>query len=300
MNKDERDIVIIALTFLFDYQTTDSWSSIWSILEQEPNLGRELIESVAKRNFSFSGELKLNLNEKQLADLYIWLVRQYPYHEDPDYSNGEVHVLGPRDRVVRLRNNILRQLENFGTAQGCDQLERIIGEFPKLLHRLNQTLISAKDSMRRKTWHAPQPKDVINTILDQDPIVSKTVRGNQATHRENWYNKFFRLTIVVKYINNMVKNSNINTDCGDVINNLANGEGNTINGADPKTNPNSGDIWNKILGIMTIVGVVAAVLGLFGNGILNEPIKRLLGIDQQPSLSPTPTVPSPSSTPDSE
>ncbi|WP_154659962.1 hypothetical protein [Moorena producens] len=51
---------------------------------------------------------------------------------------------------------------------------------------------------------------------------------------------------------------------------------------------------------MTIVGVVAAVLGLFGNGILNEPIKRFLGIDQQPSLSPTPTVPSPSSTQSSE
>ncbi|EGJ29269.1 hypothetical protein LYNGBM3L_67080 [Moorena producens 3L] len=228
LNKDERDRVIIALTFLFDYQTTDRWSSIWSILEQEPNLGREFIESVAKRHMLFSGELKLELNEKQLADLYIWLVRQYPYDEDPDYSNGEVHVLGPRDRVVRLRNNILRQLENFGTAQGCDQLERIIGEFSELPW-LNKTLISAKDSMRRKTWNALEPKDVIKTILYHDPIVSKTVGDNQSTYNIDLYNEGGNVSIGGKDITNMAKNSKINTDGGDVITNSNNKNRGSVN-----------------------------------------------------------------------
>ncbi|AOY79207.2 hypothetical protein BJP36_04040 [Moorena producens JHB] len=319
LNKDERDRVIIALTFLFDYQTTDSWSSIWSILEQEPNLGRELIESVAKRHMLFSGELKLNLNEEQLADLYIWLVRQYPYDEDPDHSNGVAYDVSPRDRVARLRDDILRQLQNLGTAQACDEVERIIREFPELPW-LKTRLISAKYSMRRKTWKALQLKEVIYQILDQDPIVSKTVGDNQATYNiEIFDNKGGIVTIGGKDINNMAKNSKINTDGGDVITNSNNknrgsvnnsktittnkigkGKRNTIKVADPKTNHNSEDIWNKISVIMTIVGVVAAVLGLFGNGILNEPIKRFFIIDQQPSLSPTPTVPSPSSTPDSE
>ena len=52
--------------------------------------------------------------------------------------------------------------------------------------------------------------------------------------------------------------------------------------------------------IIVFLALVAAVLGLFGNGIFNEPIQRFFRIDQQPSLSPTPTVPSPFSTPDSE
>ncbi|NEO11233.1 MULTISPECIES: hypothetical protein [unclassified Moorena] len=316
LNKDERDRVIIALTFLFYYPTTNSWSSIWSILEQEANLdlGRELIELVANPNKSFLGllELKLNLNEKQLADLYIWMVRQYPYDEAPDHSN---YFLGPREMVARLRDDILRQLKNIGTPDACEEVEGIIRECPQLPW-LKKTLISAKDSMRRKTWKALQPKKVIDDILAHDSR-SKTVQGNQGTSNNivNLDNKGGIVNIGGKNTNTMAENINNNTNGGDVINNtgivdnrkignnnniIANGEGNNINVNDSKSNPNSGDIWNKILGIVTIVGVVAAVLGLFGNGIFNEPNKRFFRIDQQPSLSPTPTVPSPSSTPDSE
>ncbi|NEO81319.1 hypothetical protein [Moorena sp. SIO4G3] len=224
LKKDERDRVIIALTFLFYYQTADSWSSIWSILKQQPNLGRrvnaskfykpysekiskliskstylmnlissrrfkircvcpdlgrELIQSVAERHMLFSGELKLELNEKQLADLYIWLVRQYPYDEDPAHSNFEVYIVSPRDQVARLRDNILRQLESRGTAQACDQVERIIRKFTELPW-LKTRLISTKESMRRKTWNALQPEEVIHKILYQDSKVSNTVQDNQA------------------------------------------------------------------------------------------------------------------------
>ncbi|WP_158069411.1 hypothetical protein [Moorena bouillonii] len=289
LNKDERDRVIIALTLLFDYHTADSWSSIWSILEQEPNLGRELIESVAKRNFSFSSELKLNLNEEHLADLYIWLVRQYPYHEDPDYSNGEVHVLGPRDRVARLRDDILRQLKNIGTPDACEQVERIIGEFTEL-PSLKTSLISAKESMRRKCWKALQPEEVIDEILDHDPIVIKTVGDNQATSNidniDNWYNECYVTRI--ENINNMVENNTINTDGGDVITNsnnnnsgsvnnsktittnkIENGKGNTINVADSKSNPNSVSIWVKtgvIIGCLSLLVAVSVLL--LGNGLL--------------------------------
>ncbi|NER88956.1 hypothetical protein [Moorena sp. SIO3A2] len=318
LKKDERDRVMIALTLLFRYPTADRWSSIWSILEQEPNLGRDLIESVAYRYYSFPGHLELNLNEKQLADLYMWLVRQYPYHEDPDHSNGVRYNVSPRDKVARLRDDILRQLENFGTPQACDQLERIFGKFPEL-RWLKQRLISARDTMRRKTWNALEPKDVIKTILYHDPIVSKTVGDNQSTYNIDLYNEGGNVSIGGKDITNMVKKKTFNTDGGDVITNSNNknrgsvnnsktittnkigkGKRNTIKVTDPKTNPSSGDLWNKILGIMTIVGVVAGVIGLFGNGIFNEQIKRFFRIDQQPSLSPTPTVPSPSSTQSSE
>ncbi|AOW98729.1 hypothetical protein BJP34_04045 [Moorena producens PAL-8-15-08-1] len=284
LKKDERDRVIIALTLLFRYPTPDRWSSIWSILEQEPNLERELIQSVAYRYSSFPGHLELNLNEKQLADLYIWFVRQYPYDEDPDHSNGVPYNVTPRDRVARLRDNILQQLENFGSAQACEQVERIIGEFPELLW-LNQRLISAKDSMRRKTWKALQPEKVINRILAHDPRVIKTVPGNQAIYIE-LYNE--GNVTIEKNINTMVKNSKINTDGGDVITNSNNnnsgsvnnsktittnkiekGKGNTIKVADSKSNPNSVSIWVKtgvFIGCLSLV--VAVIVLLLGNGLL--------------------------------
>ncbi|NEO36356.1 MAG: hypothetical protein F6J90_08500 [Moorea sp. SIOASIH] len=343
LKKDEREKVIIALTFLLYYPTADRWSSIWSILEQEPKLkqefiesvanrnnlffgllelklkqerklGREFIESVANRNNLFIGllELKLKVNEKQFADLYIWLVSQYPYHEDPDHSNGVPYDVSPRDRVARLRDDILQHLASLGTPDACYQLDSIIQKFPELPW-LKKTLISAKDTMRRKSWNGLQPEKVIKKILDHDPRVNQTVGDNQATYNiEIGDNQGGIVNIGGKNTNNMAKNSKINTDGGDFLNNSYNknkgsvknsktittnkigkGKRNTIKVTDPKTNPNR-------ISIIAIVTLVLTGLGLIGNGIFNEQIKRFFRIDQQPSLSPTPTVPSPSSTPDSE
>ncbi|NEP28004.1 hypothetical protein, partial [Moorena sp. SIO3I6] len=206
-----------------------------------------------------------------------------------------------------------RQLKNIGTPDACEQVERIIGEFTEL-PSLKTSLISAKESMRRKTWQQLQPEEVIDEILDHDPRVNQTVPVNQATYIENYnYNEG---DLSIKNNIKMVdENNTINTNGGDVINNtgivdnrkignnnniIANGEGNKINVNDSKSNPNSGDIWAKGSVIIGFLALVVGVLGLFFNGISNEPIKRFFGIDQQPSLSPTPTVPSPSSTPDSE
>ncbi|GAC1502687.1 MAG: hypothetical protein NVS2B14_15320 [Chamaesiphon sp.] len=80
---------------------------MWSVLQQDPDFGRELIEAVANR--SYPSGTRSKLNEGQLADLYIWLVRQYPYNEDPDHSNDVIaHVVGIRESVanfsIRIRN----------------------------------------------------------------------------------------------------------------------------------------------------------------------------------------------------
>lgn len=162
LDEDERQRVIIASKVLFDHATSSSWSVVWSVLQQDPDFGRELIEAVANR--SDPSGTRSKLNEKQLADLYIWLVRQYPHNQDPDHSNDVMaHVAGTRESVANLRDGTLEQLKNFGTPHACNEIQRIAQEFPELTW-LKKTLIDAQNIMRRKTWEPPSPDEFLQII----------------------------------------------------------------------------------------------------------------------------------------
>jgi hypothetical protein len=165
LKEDERERVVIASKVLFNYATPSSWSVVWAVIQQNPDFGRELMEAVANR--SYPSGIRSELNEKQLADLYSWLVRQYPYNEDPDHSNDVMaHNVGTRESVANLRDGTLEQLKNLGTPQACNEIQRIAQEFPELTW-LKKTLIDAQSIMRRKTWEPASP-DTILQIFSSD------------------------------------------------------------------------------------------------------------------------------------
>ena len=173
LEEDKRERVIIASTVLFNYATPSSWSVVWAAIQQDPDFGRELIESVANR-FYPSG-IRSELNEKQLADLYSWLVRQYPYNEDPDHSNDLMaHNVGTRESVANLRDGTLGQLKNFGTPQACNEIQRIAHEFPELT-RLKKTLIDAQSIMRRKTWEPASPDTILKIFSSHNKQTMKKI-----------------------------------------------------------------------------------------------------------------------------
>jgi hypothetical protein len=173
LEEDKRERVIIASTVLFNYATPSSWSVVWAAIQQDPDFGRELIESVANR-FYPSG-IRSELNEKQLADLYSWLVRQYPYNEDPDHSNDVMaHNVGTRESVANLRDGTLGQLKNFGTPQACNEIQRIAHEFPELT-RLKKTLIDAQSIMRRKTWEPASPDTILKIFSSHNKQTMKKI-----------------------------------------------------------------------------------------------------------------------------
>ncbi len=162
LDEDKRERVIIASKVLFDHATSSSWSVVWSLIQQDSDFGRELIEAVPNRSTPSGTGSKLD--EKQLADLYIWLVRQYPHNEDPDHSNDVMaHVVGTRESVANLRDGTLEQLKNFGTPHACNEIQRIAQEFPELTW-LKKMLIDAQNIMRRKTWEPLSPDELLQII----------------------------------------------------------------------------------------------------------------------------------------
>jgi hypothetical protein len=68
-----------------------------------------------------------HLTEKQIADLYVWLVREYPSSKYPTQFEGFV---GAVDQIAWLRDNLLNYLRDRGTFQACEALEQILQEVP--------------------------------------------------------------------------------------------------------------------------------------------------------------------------
>ena len=173
LEEDKRERVIIASTVLFNYATPSSWSVVWAAIQQDPDFGREFIESVANRFYPRG--IRSELNEKQLADLYSWLVRQYPYNEDPDHSNDIMaHLVGTRESVANLRDGTLEQLKNFGTPQACNEIQRIAQKFPELIW-LKKTLIDAQNIMRRKTWEPASPDTILKIFSSHNKQTMKKI-----------------------------------------------------------------------------------------------------------------------------
>jgi predicted NACHT family NTPase len=168
--ENEREKVLIASRVLVENSDPSSWSFIWSLIQKDLSFGHEVFELTASR---YSHGIQLNLTETQLADLYAWLVCQYPHDEDPDYSNVLVHSVTARDGMAGLRDSVLVQLKERGTLQACTEVQRLIQELPSITW-LTKTLIDAQVNMRRKTWQPPKPEDILQLVSSQ--------LDNQNTH----------------------------------------------------------------------------------------------------------------------
>ena len=68
-----------ALALIF-HADDAGWAVVWPIMQKDIEFGRQLAESVAS-DARHSGVLQDRLSEQQVADLYVWMVRQYPHTE---------------------------------------------------------------------------------------------------------------------------------------------------------------------------------------------------------------------------
>ena len=172
LEEEAHQKAVVAGKVLVECAEPISWAVIWSAIQQDTDFGREVFETVTNR---YVHGFHLKLTEKQLADLYIWLVCQYPHAEDPDYSNDVLaHNMGARESVANLRDSVLTQLRETGTSQACIEIERISEQFPKLIW-LKRTLLNAQNVTRRKTWQPPQPEQILQIMSKKESYSMKTI-----------------------------------------------------------------------------------------------------------------------------
>ena len=138
------------------------------------------------------------MTEEQMADLYIWLVQQYPENEQyksqsdsgekgintPIYvvENGQTlaefidqHWVNDKQRIG-FHNILLTQLKEKGTHQACAAIQRISQAFPEETE-LKWTLREAQKIRRRKTWSPPKPAEILELLSDSEKRLVKD--GNE-------------------------------------------------------------------------------------------------------------------------
>ena len=254
VDEHEKERILIAARVLVENSDVSGWSFIWSLIQESQEFGREVIERVAYR---FPSGLQLSMTEKQIADLYAWMVRQYPYDQDPDHSNEVMaYDVTTRDSVARLRDSLLSQLKERGTPKSCSEIQLLIQTFPEL-EWLRKTLISAKANMRRITWQPLTPKKFLQLVITQEP--SNLDLSNQLSTMEKKMEDEPKVKNEINISNS--PNSPINAPVG--TSGITNSHV-TVSNPDTKEGIN----WGILL---AVIGIIVSVLV---SGAFNEEFRK--------------------------
>ena len=162
-NSEQFDKAVIVASTLMAQSEDTGWEIIWPIIKQNAEFGRKVITKVAHNRERVKGNVYSKLSEYQLAELYIWIEKQYPYSEDPEYEDA--YWVGPRDSIAEFRNGILNYLKISGTKQSCDAIEKIARTFPNY-EWMKWILIEARKIKSQCTWLPPKAEDIIKMALD--------------------------------------------------------------------------------------------------------------------------------------
>jgi hypothetical protein len=149
---------------LFRNATGARWEMLWPKLQSDAEFGLLLLEQSAHGLDSLPG-LK-TLSEHQLAELYVWMVRQLPYGDE----ETRARFVSPRDSAESLRDALLYALRNrqtFAAAEELRWVERQLPDAPWMKFHIRQS----EDLARMGTWQAPTPSAVLAALLDHEKRV---------------------------------------------------------------------------------------------------------------------------------
>lgn len=138
------------------------WGSIDRLMREDAPCVRDLFID-ASSNDRIAAGLCRALDERRLADLYIWLAQQFPPENDPKLGG---HRMDARDHMPFFRNGLLDTIVKRGTAEACEQIERIRHAFPQ--HDwLAVTLARAKVVMHENSWIPLTPSQI--SVMEHCP-----------------------------------------------------------------------------------------------------------------------------------
>ena len=130
------------------------WDVVWPVINSDSQFGKELMLEAGHDLRRGAVDFAQRLNENNIADIYIWIVKQFPFSEDPQHDGA--YSPGGRDNVARLRDDLLRIMENLGTPASVREIERISVEFVELTW-IRSVLVDARKNMLRNTWAPLEP-----------------------------------------------------------------------------------------------------------------------------------------------
>jgi hypothetical protein len=156
---------------LVAHEPGDAWETIWNLITEGRSFGQSFFLDAAQRA-RFDTPLFVGLKEDQLAEIYVYLERNFPRREEREPVGA--HFVGPREKLAHFRDAILRQIVGLGTVSAVSAMRWIIGQLPELTW-LSFHLLEAQRLMRMKTWTPLSPKELFDLIaLNTRTLVQST------------------------------------------------------------------------------------------------------------------------------
>lgn len=172
----QRQLTLQAALVLIQATDDANWSTIWAVLQAENSFGRDLIKEFAYELHHDPSQFVSKLNEASVADLFIWLVRQFPYEKDPQYNGG--YSPTKDDAARELRNRLINVLEKAGTPASCHALQRIASALSSL-DWIKSVLVEARQNTLRSTWRPLQPKEFLEVTSQPESVLVRDAKELQ-------------------------------------------------------------------------------------------------------------------------
>ena len=181
---EERAKAVAAACALMLNADDAGWSVVWPAIQQDTEFGREVIEKISF-SVEYSGSIEQRLPEQHVADLYIFIAKQYPdlnskkqnSSEDENITGVEAYVETSQDSIKTWKDYIPQRLQQRGTPQACEALRKIIRELPELKDKLQWRLLEAKALTRRQTWQPLQPEQILQIVSNQPKNQSTQIQA---------------------------------------------------------------------------------------------------------------------------
>lgn len=136
---------------------TNSWSHVWTLIQENPSWGREFMEHLAHIE-SRQTRLHSQLTPVEIAEFYLWLAREYPHDEDPVFHG--MHDVTTREEIGRFRESLSSYLSQLGSFEAYVQLQRLCQIFPDNF-ALRQQRYQGAEQARRRTWVTLSPSELL-------------------------------------------------------------------------------------------------------------------------------------------
>lgn len=164
-NGKTRERAISVAVALMDHTADHGWSKLWPAIRDDEAFGREVLSRHAQGvGHRKENEFAARRSEKEVADLYHWLMRCFPPGEDPKPEG--FHLVGSRECVAGWRDGLLRHLQGRGTDAAMHELRRIRDQLPE--HEWLQWHVDrGEEAWLLKSWEPPTPEQIL--ALCRDP-----------------------------------------------------------------------------------------------------------------------------------
>lgn len=155
--KESRDRIKICAEMLLPYVDEDEWSRMWRLANSDASFGRELIGSFAYTNYHAPSVFLNRLQPDQVAELFLWLFREFPPATDPRHD--QAYTVTSNDAARSFRNHLVPYLAELGTVSARTALKKIMSALPKQKW-VRDYLAHAEVQIRKKNWNPPEPVEL--------------------------------------------------------------------------------------------------------------------------------------------